>query len=97
MTISNVIGSVILITIFEHYCPSRHLFPLLLVTTLTSRLFHCCLAVIIVAVVVLCGYAYFQQYYQKTGRELKRIDSMLRSILYSVSPFHVGDRATTVL
>ena len=83
MTISNVIGSVILITIFEHYCTSLHGF----VTSQTrpSGLTCFVLSVIIVAVVVLCGYAYFQQYYQKTGRELKRIDSMLRSLLYSVS------------
>ena len=55
--------------------------------TIWSDLFRAyfAFAVIIVAVVVLCGYAYFQQYYQKTGRELKRIDSMPRSLLYSVS------------
>ncbi|KAL7411550.1 ABC protein [Mrakia frigida] len=58
MTVSNVIGSIILITVFEYYF-------------------------IIAAIFVIVGYVYFQRYYQKSGRELKRIDSMLRSLLYS--------------
>jgi ATP-binding cassette subfamily C (CFTR/MRP) protein 1 len=37
---------------------------------------------LIAIVIILFGYAYFQQYYRRSAREIKRIDSMLRSLLY---------------
>ncbi|KAF8899910.1 ABC protein [Gymnopilus junonius] len=58
LTISNVIGSVVIITVVEHYF-------------------------IIVAVVVSLGYQYFASFYRASAREVKRLDSMLRSLLYS--------------
>ncbi|KAF8183977.1 ABC protein [Pholiota molesta] len=58
LTISNVLGSVILITVVEHYF-------------------------IIVVVFVFFGYQYFASYYRASAREVKRLDSMLRSLLYS--------------
>jgi len=87
MTVSNVVGSIILITIFEYYCESRlSLFDASMDPASDSfSLRFSIITVIVAAVVVICGYVYFQRYYQKTGRELKRIDSMLRSLLYSVS------------
>ncbi|KAF7375203.1 ABC protein [Mycena sanguinolenta] len=38
---------------------------------------------IIAAIVVLCGYGYFQQFYASSAREMKRLDAMLRSVLYA--------------
>ncbi|KJA26268.1 hypothetical protein HYPSUDRAFT_36540 [Hypholoma sublateritium FD-334 SS-4] len=58
LTISNVLGSVILITVVEHYF-------------------------IIVVVFVFFGYQYFASYYRASAREVKRLDAMLRSLLYS--------------
>ncbi|EED80008.1 predicted protein [Postia placenta Mad-698-R] len=58
LTIANVIGSVTIITVLEHYF-------------------------IIAVVAIACGYNYFALFYRASARELKRIDSMLRSILYA--------------
>ncbi|PPR03680.1 hypothetical protein CVT24_007801 [Panaeolus cyanescens] len=58
MTMSNVLGSVIIITAIEHYF-------------------------IIVAFFIALGYQYFAAYYRASAREVKRLDAMLRSLLYS--------------
>ncbi|KAF9484380.1 ABC protein [Pholiota conissans] len=58
LTISNVLGSVIIITVVEHYF-------------------------LIVVVFVFFGYQYFAAFYRASAREVKRLDSMLRSLLYS--------------
>ncbi|KAF5327366.1 hypothetical protein D9619_004466 [Psilocybe cf. subviscida] len=58
LTVSSVLGSVIIITVIEHYF-------------------------IIVAIVVACGYQYFASFYRASAREVKRLDAMLRSLLYS--------------
>ncbi|EIW57395.1 ABC protein [Trametes versicolor FP-101664 SS1] len=58
LTISNVIGSVIIITVVEHYF-------------------------IIAALGIFLGYSYFASFYRASARELKRIDAMLRSLLYA--------------
>ncbi|KDR79020.1 hypothetical protein GALMADRAFT_244748 [Galerina marginata CBS 339.88] len=58
LTISNVLGSVVIITVVEHYF-------------------------IVVAIVVSFGYQYFAAFYRASAREVKRLDSMLRSLLYS--------------
>jgi ATP-binding cassette subfamily C (CFTR/MRP) protein 1 len=41
-----------------------------------------------VVAVVLLGYAYFAMFYRASAREVKRLDSILRSLLYS----HFGER-----
>ncbi|KAF9048460.1 ABC protein [Panaeolus papilionaceus] len=58
LTMSNVLGSVIIITVIEHYF-------------------------IVVAFFVALGYQYFAAYYRASAREVKRLDAMLRSLLYS--------------
>ncbi|KAF9490797.1 ABC protein [Pleurotus eryngii] len=58
LTMSNVFGAVLVITIVEHYF-------------------------IIAAVVLALGYNYFAAFYRSSARELKRLDAMLRSVLYS--------------
>ncbi|PPQ77123.1 hypothetical protein CVT25_010817 [Psilocybe cyanescens] len=58
LTVSNVLGSVVIITVVEHYF-------------------------IIAAVVISLGYQYFAAFYRASAREVKRLDSMLRSLLYS--------------
>ncbi|KAI0649348.1 ABC protein [Trametes meyenii] len=57
LTIANVIGSVILITVVEYYF-------------------------IIAAFAIAIGYNYFASFYRASARELKRLDAMLRSLLY---------------
>ncbi|KAH8833231.1 ABC protein [Flagelloscypha sp. PMI_526] len=58
MTLAGLIGSAILITIYEHYF-------------------------IVVAVGIMILYRYFGAYYQASAREMKRLDAMLRSLLYA--------------
>ncbi|KAH9929982.1 P-loop containing nucleoside triphosphate hydrolase protein [Fomitopsis serialis] len=58
LTVSNMIGSVTIITVLEHYF-------------------------IIAVVGIGLGYNYFASFYRASARELKRIDAMLRSILYA--------------
>ncbi|KAF9565380.1 ABC protein, partial [Agrocybe pediades] len=58
LTISSVLGAVVIITAVEHYF-------------------------IIAAVVISFGYQYFASFYRASAREIKRLDSMLRSLLYS--------------
>ncbi|CCM01415.1 uncharacterized protein FIBRA_03466 [Fibroporia radiculosa] len=58
LTIANVVGSVTIITVLEHYF-------------------------IIAVVAIAFGYNYFAAFYRSSARELKRIDAMLRSILYA--------------
>ncbi|KAH9949979.1 P-loop containing nucleoside triphosphate hydrolase protein [Amylocystis lapponica] len=58
LTLANVAGSVIIITVLEHYF-------------------------IIAAFAIAFGYSYFAAFYRASARELKRIDAMLRSILYA--------------
>ncbi|KAJ6570146.1 ABC protein [Mycena vulgaris] len=38
---------------------------------------------IIAAVFIACGYSYFAAFYRASARELKRLDAMLRSVLYA--------------
>ncbi|KAJ9121762.1 hypothetical protein QFC22_002384 [Naganishia vaughanmartiniae] len=40
-----------------------------------------------IVAVVMCGYLYFANFYRATAREVKRLDSILRSLLYS----HFGE------
>ncbi|EPS96092.1 hypothetical protein FOMPIDRAFT_101769 [Fomitopsis schrenkii] len=58
LTVSNMVGSVVIITVLEHYF-------------------------IIAVVGIACGYSYFAAFYRASARELKRIDAMLRSLLYA--------------
>jgi len=58
LTIANVIGAVLIITILEHYF-------------------------LIAAFVILVGYQYFAAFYRESAREIKRLDSILRSLLYA--------------
>ncbi|TFK93972.1 ABC protein [Polyporus arcularius HHB13444] len=58
LTIANVFGSVVIITVLEHYF-------------------------LIAAVGIAVGYSYFAAFYRASARELKRIDNMLRSLLYA--------------
>nr|CAD98883.1 ABC protein [Phanerodontia chrysosporium] len=58
LTVANVIGSVLIITVLEHYF-------------------------LIAAVFIAVGYQYFAAFYRESARELKRLDSMLRSFLYA--------------
>ncbi|KAI0321790.1 ABC protein [Amylostereum chailletii] len=58
LTLANVTGSVILITVLEYYF-------------------------IIAAFVIFIGYSYFAAFYRASARELKRLDAMLRSLLYA--------------
>ncbi|KAJ3483697.1 hypothetical protein NLI96_g6138 [Meripilus lineatus] len=58
LTIANVLGAVIIITILEHYF-------------------------LIAAVGIGLGYQYFAAFYRAGARELKRLDAMLRSLLYA--------------
>lgn len=41
-----------------------------------------------IVAVILLGYAYFAMFYRASAREVKRLDSILRSLLYS----HFGER-----
>ncbi|CDO74908.1 hypothetical protein BN946_scf184988.g15 [Trametes cinnabarina] len=58
LTIANVFGSVVIITVVEHYF-------------------------IIAALAIAVGYSYFAGFYKASARELKRLDAMLRSLLYA--------------
>ncbi|KAJ7120034.1 ABC protein [Mycena epipterygia] len=58
LVLTNLFGSVILITILEHYF-------------------------IIAAVLIVFGFGYFAAFYRASALEMKRLDSMLRSILYA--------------
>ncbi|KAI0694596.1 ABC protein [Cytidiella melzeri] len=58
LTIASVCGSVVIITVLEHYF-------------------------ILAALCISIGYMYFAAFYRSSARELKRIDSMLRSFLYA--------------
>ncbi|KAI0784237.1 ABC protein [Abortiporus biennis] len=58
LTIGNMIGAVLIITILEHYF-------------------------IIAAFGIGVGYQYFAAFYRESAREIKRLDSMLRSLLYA--------------
>ncbi|SJL08922.1 related to YOR1-ABC transporter [Armillaria ostoyae] len=54
MTMSNVMGAVIIITVLEHYF-----------------------------IIIAFGYQYFASFYRASAREMKRLDAMLRSVLYA--------------
>ncbi|KAJ6632266.1 P-loop containing nucleoside triphosphate hydrolase protein [Mycena sp. CBHHK59/15] len=58
LVIAGVFGSVIVITILEHYF-------------------------IVAAVLIMFGFGYFAAFYRASALEMKRLDSMLRSILYA--------------
>ncbi|EMD34176.1 CsMn25 [Gelatoporia subvermispora B] len=58
LTIGNVLGSVIIITVVEHYF-------------------------LIAVAAIAVGYYYFAGFYRSSARELKRLDAMLRSLLYA--------------
>ncbi|KZT00765.1 ABC protein [Laetiporus sulphureus 93-53] len=58
LTIANVVGSVIIITVLEYYF-------------------------IIAIAIIAFGYNYLSKFYRSSSTELKRIDAMLRSILYA--------------
>ncbi|KAI0360038.1 ABC protein [Trametes cingulata] len=58
LTIASMIGSVLIITVVEHYF-------------------------IIAALAIAVGYNYFASFYRASARELKRLDAMLRSLLYA--------------
>ncbi|KAI0661576.1 ABC protein [Cubamyces menziesii] len=58
LTIANVVGSIVIITVVEHYF-------------------------IIAAFAIAVGYNYFAAFYRASARELKRLDAMLRSLLYA--------------
>ncbi|KAI0806352.1 ABC protein [Irpex lacteus] len=58
LTIANVIGAVVIVTVLEHYF-------------------------LIAAVFIAFGYQYLSAFYRSSAREMKRIDSMLRSFLYA--------------
>ncbi|KAI0091325.1 ABC protein [Irpex rosettiformis] len=58
LTIANVIGAVVIVTVLEHYF-------------------------LIAAFFIAIGYQYLAAFYRSSARELKRIDSMLRSFLYA--------------
>ncbi|KIK99142.1 hypothetical protein PAXRUDRAFT_132675 [Paxillus rubicundulus Ve08.2h10] len=58
LTVTGVIGAVIIISILEPYF-------------------------LIAALVILMGYGYFAAFYRASAREVKRLDSMLRSLLYA--------------
>ncbi|KAJ7204160.1 ABC protein [Mycena pura] len=58
LVFANVLGSVIVITIIEHYFLAA-------------------------AVVIMFGFGYFLQFYRASALEMKRLDSMLRSLLYA--------------
>lgn len=76
LTIATVFGSVLNITILEHYfskysfeCHSAH------------RIDD--LTLVIAALFIALGYQYLASFYRESARELKRLDSMLRSFLYA--------------
>ncbi|KAJ7866783.1 ABC protein [Mycena olivaceomarginata] len=58
LALAQVLGSVIIITILEHYF-------------------------IVAAVIIMFGFGYFLQFYRATALETKRLDAMLRSVLYA--------------
>ncbi|KAJ7477714.1 ABC protein [Mycena latifolia] len=58
LALAQVLGSVIVITILEHYF-------------------------IVAAVIIMFSFGYFLQFYRATALETKRLDAMLRSILYA--------------
>ncbi|KAJ7224976.1 ABC protein [Mycena haematopus] len=58
LVFAQVIGSVIVITILEHYF-------------------------IIGAIIIIFGFGYFLQFYRSSSLEMKRLDAILRSILYA--------------
>ncbi|TFK40143.1 P-loop containing nucleoside triphosphate hydrolase protein [Crucibulum laeve] len=72
LTVSNVVGAVLIITVLEHYF-------------------------ILVAIAISFGYQYFAAFYRASAREVKRLDSMLRSLLYShLSESLTGNEPTIV-
>ncbi|KAG7451077.1 ABC protein [Guyanagaster necrorhizus] len=58
ITMSNVMGAVIIITVLEHYF-------------------------IIAVFIIAFGYQYFASFYRASAREMRRLDGMLRSVLYA--------------
>ncbi|KAJ8072221.1 hypothetical protein PM082_015779 [Marasmius tenuissimus] len=58
ITVANVLGAIIIITVFEFY-------------------------IIIAAVFIALFYNYFASFYRASSREVKRLDALLRSLLYA--------------
>ncbi|KAJ6454129.1 ABC protein [Mycena sanguinolenta] len=58
LVMAQVVGSVIVITILEHYF-------------------------IVAAIVIVLGFGYFLQFYRSSSLEMKRLDAILRSVLYA--------------
>lgn len=77
LAVANVFGTIILIAFFIYYFRKYLLIPLR-----ESSSANITFAVVAV-VVVSFGYAYFASYYRVSAREMKRLDSSLRSLLYS--------------
>ena len=72
--VANIAGAVILITALLHYFSKF--------SPRTSSV-NSPLSTVIAVVVLSLGYSYLAGYYRESARELKRLDSALRSLLYS--------------
>lgn len=78
LTISNVVGAVLIITIIEHYF-SKSLGPVYTqkVGKMTSFM------LVIAAVVIALGYTYFAKFYRSSAREMKRLGNLFLYTLWN--------------
>jgi predicted Abi (CAAX) family protease len=75
LALAQVLGSVIIITILEHYFSKT----LISSPSCSDRVPF----VVVAAVIIMFGFGYFLQFYRATALETKRLDAMLRSVLYA--------------
>ena len=92
LTLSNVLGSVIIITVIEHYFCKLYIHISISLRILTNLLtndtsFH----KVIVGIVIVCGYQYFAAYYRASAREVKRLGLSCCWSWSSQSSFHPSD------
>ena len=65
LTVSNMVGSVVIITVLEHY------FSRCCHSSIHSLCLICCEVIAVVGIAF--GYSYFAAFYRASARELKRI------------------------
>lgn len=68
LTLSSVLGSVIIITIIEHYFRKYTHFDFVEYINNDTSFY-----IVIIGVIIICGYQYFAAYYRASAREVKRL------------------------
>ena len=80
ITLANVLGAIIIITILEHYFSKLCLLTISLLKSLSGS--------VIAAAAICVGYGYFAGFYRESARELKRLGRCpLISVFRSVNKY----------